>query len=492
MKRLTFIAVLAVLLGVAGLSQTLSGQGGGGGIPQGGAAGPGGPGGQGGRGFGGPGGPGGPGGRGGAAAPSNLPTTPTAVALPTLSEEITGPGPIYESVQSLPPGKTLAAAGYQAKEYFVTGTANGQPYKTRIVVRMPSDKSKFSGLVLVESMHGSGSAHMFEFTSMYTMASGHAAVEIQTTAPTNLTQLNAQRYQGMQVNDSQRNEIFAQVGSLVRTGKPLGGATVRKMILAGTSQTAGFVINYLPAHVVYRTPEMGRIYDGFMPTSNGSNITQDVDVPIMHLPTMLEVSAANITSRQDSDEPGKQYRLFEFSGIAHIDTRDNVRMKPDPCVLPMSEFPQQAYFSVALNHLYNWVDKGIKPPHAERIWLDRDELNDGSRMALDEHGNPRGGIRSPYVDVPVVKYSIRPAALNPVVPNASAYIAQGGLQAANQMCGLAGAQTPFPASKLKELYKSKKNYVAMVEKRLNELEKQGWSLPVYHDLIMGDANRVNF
>jgi len=379
MKRFSFIGVIAVCLALAGLSQTLSGQGGGG-FGQGGPGGPGAPGAAGGRGFGGGqagrGGPGGPG-----AAPSNLPTAPTAVALPTLSEEITGPGPIYESVQSLPPGKTVEAGGYQAKEYFISGTANGQPYKTRLVVRMPKDKSKFSGLVMVESMHGSGSAHMFEFTSMYTMASGHAAVEVQTTAPTNLTSLNAQRYQGMQVTDPQRNEIFAQVGSLVRTGKPLGGATVRKMVLAGTSQTAAFVIAYLPAHVVYRTPEMGRIYDGFMPTSNGSNITQDVDVPIMHLPTMLEISQANITSRQDSDDAGKQYRLYEFAGIAHIDTRDSVRMHPDPCVLPMSEMPNQAYFSVALNYLYQWVDKGIKPPHAERVWLDRDEQNDGSRMA---------------------------------------------------------------------------------------------------------------
>jgi len=415
------------------------------------------------------------------------------VALPTLSEEITGPGPIYESVQSLPPGKTIAAANYQAKEYFVSGTANGQPYKTRIVVRMPQDKSKFSGLVMVESMHGSGSAHMFEFTSMYTMASGHAAVEILTTGPAaNVAATNKERYKDLQVSEPQRNEIFAQVGSLVRTGRPLGGVTVRKMVLAGTSQTAGFVINYLPAHVVYRTPEMGRIYDGFMPTSNGANITQDVDVPIMHLPTMHEVSAANITSRQDSDEPGKQYRLYEFAAIGHIDTRDNVRMKPNPCTIPMSEFPHQAYFAVGLHYLYQWVDKGTPAPHAERIWLDRDERNDGSRLALDELGNPRGGIRSPYVDVPVVKYSIRPPAANPVVPNASAYIAAGGVQAATQMCGLAGAQTPFMAAKLKELYKTKKNYVAMVEKRLNELEKQGWSLPVYHDLIMGDANRVNF
>jgi hypothetical protein len=484
MKRITFVGVIAACLAIAGFSQPLIGQGGGQGAPP--LGGPGGPG----RGFGGGQGRGGP---GGPPAPSNLPTTPTAVALPTLSEEIGGPGPIYESVQSLPPGKTVEAGGYQAKEYFVSGTANGQPYKTRIVVRMPKDKSKFSGLVMVESMHGSGSAHMFEFTSMYTMANGHAAVEIQTTAPTNLTSLNPQRYQGMQVTDAQRNEIFAQVGSLVRTGKPLGGTTVRKMVLAGTSQTAAFVIAYLPAHVVYRTPEMGRIYDGFMPTSNGSNITQDVDVPVMHLPTMLEVSSANGSpSRQDSDEPGKQYRVFEFAGIAHIDTRDSVRMKPDPCVLPMSEMPNQAYFSVALNYLYQWVDKGIKPPHAERMWLDLDEQNDGSRMVLDENGNPRGGIRSPYVDVPFAKYSIRPAAVNPVVPNASAYIAQGGLQAANQMCGLAGAQTPFAADKLKTLYKTKKNYVAMFEKRLTELEKAGWSLPLYHDMIMGDANKVNF
>jgi hypothetical protein len=412
-----------------------------------------------------------------------------------MSDEITGPGAPYQSVQSLPKQPkdgSLEAGNYQAKEYFVSGTANGQPYKTRIVVRMPKDRSKFSGLAFVESMHGSGSAHMFEFTSVWTMASGHAAVEIQTTAPTNLTQANAERYKDIKVVDSQRNEIFAQVGSLVRTGKPLGGAVPRKMILTGTSQTAGFVIAYLPAHVVYRTPEMGRIYDGFLPTSNGSNITQDVDVPVVHLPTMLEYSAANITARQDSDEPNKQYRLYEFAAVAHIDTRDSVRMHPDPCQLPMSEVPNQAYFSVAMNYLFQWVDKGMAPPHAERIWLDLDERNDGSRMALDENGNPRGGIRTPYVDVPFAKYSIRPPALMPPPPNASAYIAQGGQQAANQMCGLAGAQQPFPAAKLKDLYKSKKNYVAMFEKRLNELEKAGWSLPVYHEMIMADAQKVNF
>ena len=118
----------------------------------------------------------------------------------------------------------------------------------------------------------------------------------------------------------------AQAGALIKSGSPLGGVVPRKMVLAGTSQTAGILINYLPGHVVYRTPKMERIYDGFMPTSNGSNITQEVDVPIIHVPTMHEVSGQTITWRQDSDEPGRQYRLYEFSGMAHVDTRDAARM----------------------------------------------------------------------------------------------------------------------------------------------------------------------
>jgi hypothetical protein len=87
---------------------------------------------------------------------------------------------------------------------------------------------------------------------------------------------------------------------------------------------------------------------------------------------------------------------------------------------------------------------------------------------------------------------IRPPAVTPVIPNASAYIAAGGQQAANQMCSLGGAQLPIPQAKLKTLYKTKRNYVSMVERRLTELEKVGWSLPVYRELILADAAKVAF
>jgi hypothetical protein len=432
------------------------------------------------------------GGRGRAGGPppqANLPTAPTAVALPTVSAEVTGPGPMFDSSPSLWPGKGLAAFGYDAHEYMISGTANGEPYTTRVVVRKPRDMSKFSGLVQAEAMHGSGAAHIFEFTSIYQMSSGHIAVEILTTPPAQFVAMNEPRYRAMKSNGAQTNEILAQAGALVREGN-LIGAPVRKMILAGTSMTAGVLVNYLPAHMVYRTPGMQKIYDGFLPMSNGAMI-RDVDVPVIHVPTMHEVSG-NITNKQDSDEPGKQYRLYEFSGMGHIDTRDSVRLKPNPCQLPLSNFPVQAYMSVALDHLFKWVDKGTVPPRADRILLDRDEHNDGSMMALDELGNPRGGIRTIYVDVPMAKYTIRPPATSPVVAGAAAYIASGGQNAANLMCGLSTSQAAFDAATMKRLYKSKSAYVKAVESRLSQLEKAGWSLPLYHELIVADANSVTF
>jgi hypothetical protein len=45
---------------------------------------------------------------------------------------------------------------------------------------------------------------------------------------------------------------------------------------------------------------------------------------------------------------------------------------------------------------------------------------------------------------------------------------------------------------LKRLYKSKAAYVKAVEASLTQLEKAGWSLPLYHELIVADAKSVTF
>jgi hypothetical protein len=419
-----------------------------------------------------------------------IPRVPTAVALPQLSAPVTGPGPMFDSAPSQAPGLDLEHFRYRTTEYFASGTADGQPYTTRVVVRQPASDADFTGLVLAESMHGSGAAHAFEFTAAYVMDSGHAAVEILTTSPQQFVSFNGARYEKLNVEDGQQNEIIAQVGALLRSSRAPLPSPARKIVLAGTSMSAGTLINYLPAHMVFRTPDMQRIYDGFLPTSVGATI-REIDVPLIEMPTMHEVET-NVPRRQDSDEPGKQFRLYEVANIGHVDSRDNVRLLPNPCTKPLSTLPTQAYFAVGLHHLLRWVDEGVTPPRAPRVLLDRDASNDGSTMALDAHGNPIGGIRTPYVDVPVAKYAPVNTAAEPLITNPSAYVRANGLQGAQIMCRLSGYQEPFAPAKLRELYGSKREFVRKFEARLDELEAQGWSLPVYREIILADARNVEF
>lgn len=395
---------------------------------------------------------------------------------------------------SLPEGDDLAHFRYEVKEYFVSGTANGQPYKTRMVVRKPSDNSQFSGVVLAESMHPSGNAWMFHFTHTYTMASGHIGLEIVTSPPAQFVEYNAERYQDLKIEPGQASEIIAQVGALMKsshTNNPLAGLPLRKMILAGTSASAGVLINYLPAHMVYRLPDMKPIYDGFLPTSNGANIRQ-IDVPMIQVPTMTEVHGVNVPTRQDGDAPGDQFRVYEFVGMAHLDTRNVEAFRPNPCKYPISMFPLGAYMSVGLHHLIQWVDKGTVPPRADRVLVDRNTANDGSLMALDEFGNPKGGIRNPYVDVPVMKYAVRNEGAVPPTPNTVPWVALRGEAGINQLCGLLAYQIPLSQAQLKKLYKDRKDYQTKFAQRLSDLTRQGWSLPVYKDQILADAAKVSF
>jgi hypothetical protein len=428
-----------------------------------------------------------------AAAPA---APPVVSAIATASAEITGPGKFYETLMELKPTDDLARFNYVTKEYFVSGTANGQPYKTRIVIRKPADNSKFSGLVLAESMHPSGNPWMFHFTHVYSMSSGHIGVEILTSATQGFTEFNPERYKDFQIANGQASEVIAQAGALLKsrqTDNPLAGLAVRKMILAGSSASAGVVVNYMPAHMTYRLADMKPIYDGFLPTSNASNIPS-VDVPTIQVPTMLEVFRGNGPTRVDSDAPGSQIRIYEFAGMAHIDSRDAAAYYPDPCKNPISRFPLAVYMSVALNHLFAWTDKGTVPPHADRFYVDYNTDNDGSLLALDEFGNVKGGIRNPYVDVPANSYHVPNSGAEPPIKNPHPFIAARGEAAQNQLCGLANYEKPLTPAQIKKLYKDKKDYQTKVQQRYDELVKQGWALPLpmLRDVVIGDAAKVMF
>ncbi len=434
-------------------------------------------------------------GRGRGQEPAQLPDPPPVVSpIATASQEIGGPGKFYETLMELKPADDLAHFGYVTKEYFVSGIANGQPYKTRIVIRKPADDRKFSGLVLAESMHPSGNPWMFHFTHRYSMTEGHIGLEVLTTTPQGLAEANPDRYKDLVIGTGQTNEILAQVGALLKSSRadnPLGGLRIRKMILAGSSASAAVVVNFLPSSMVLRLADMKPIYDGFMPTSNGANLRK-VDVPMIQVPTMREVFQGSGPTRVDGDAPGDQFRIYEFAGMAHIDSRDAAAYYPDPCKLPISRYPLAAYMSVALDHLWKWIDKGVVPPHGDRFYVDYNTDKDGSLFALDDFGNVKGGIRTTYVDVPMAKYGVPNSGAEPPIKNPHPFIAARGEAAQNQLCGLANYQINFTPDQLRKLYRDPKTFQARVLQRYDELTREGWALPVYRAVITEDAARVSF
>jgi len=459
-----------------------------------------------------PGAPGtGRGGRGGrgaqaAAEPVKQVVTPLPAAL-----EVTGPGEFYETFMDdhddvnktdIPAKDIYAKFNYEAKEYFISGTtSSGTPYKTRIVIRKPKDNTRFNGLILAESMHPSGNPWVFHFTQTYAMTTGVIGLEILTTTPAGLAAANQARYKDLVVPNGAANDILAQVGALVKSDhkdNPLSGLTVRKMILAGSSASAGVAQNYLTnAHTVQRLADMKPIYDGFMPTSANGQIPV-LDVPTILVPTMRETFSGNGTTQADN---GK-LRIYEFAGMAHIDSRVAGGYYPDPCKYPISRYPMGAEMAVALDKLFAWVDKDVAPPHADRFYvdfnpdnkpkLDRDK---GSLLALDEFGNVRGGIRNTYVDVPVKSFHVPNEGADPRISNPNHFIAArriNGQDPDAQLCGLGNFETALSRDQLKKLYKNPKDYYNKVAQRYDQLVKEGWALPVYRDMVLAEAARVTF
>jgi hypothetical protein len=433
-----------------------------------------------------PGGPPGgvPGRRGG--GPPTAVQPPVVASIPTI-KPLTGPGKVYDSAGALWPGKGLEVFGYEAIEYVISGTAAGEPYETRLVIRKPRNNDKFSGLAIAEPMHpAAAAAHAFEYNSLYIMDVGHIAVEIDTQGVELIAAFNPERYGSLKVTQRQVSDILAQAGALIKSPQsPIANLKLRKMILWGTSASSQMVVSYLPTHKVQKLASMANIYDGFMPTMNGSTIAP-VDVPIIQVPTQHEYEVL-ATAAQDSDEPGKQFRVYQFAGMAHLDSRNTrKRLIQEDCLQPLSELPIDAFASVALHHLLQWVDKGVKPPRAPRVVMDLFVDNDGSLMQLDQYGNAMGGIRNTYVDVPLFKYTMH----NP--PNPASKGAGSGRMDTPLLCTLSGYQTAIDAATLKKKYGTPAKYVAQVEKRVKELEAQGWSLPIYREIFLSDAKAVKF
>jgi Alpha/beta hydrolase domain len=408
-------------------------------------------------------------------------------ATPTVTGPIKAPGMMYPNppVSIVPTAVKVEDFPYVTEEFFISGTANGAPYTTRIVIRRPKDAQTFSGTVVAEAMHAGGRSLIFEWSRVSILTRHHVFAEI-VHSPAQIQMLktfNAERYGALGIAMGQSNEIIGQFGRLMKsqamTGPtgPLAGYTVRRMTLMGTSASSATVRNYLGVHADLRMPDAGPIFDGFLLTSTlGNTPLPIVDVPMIQMPTQTEVAMyaeqGNGYRRPDSDEKGNRFRLYEVAGMPHNNSRDNPGFLNDPCTLPVTDFPAGAFTALGLNYLIDWIANGKVPPHAPPIEVDKDTTNDGSLLALDQYGNAKGGVRNVFVDVPIATNGV---------------LGKGKTQAQDRLCQLGGTKVPLPDETLRKLYKNRGDYQERVNKRLNELMKEGWFLPEYADDVRADA-----
>jgi hypothetical protein len=156
----------------------------------------------------------------------------------------------------------------------------------------------------------------------------------------------------------------------------------------------------------------------------------------------------------DSDEPGKQFRLYEVAGSSigiqycllsnpcEADVAAARGIWEGPFAVREHEFPLQYIMNGAFANLERWVREGIPPPRAERL-ATTGEYPDVA-FVLDEFGNIKGGVRTPYVDIPMATYTWN------------------------------GKVIPFDDAMLKKLYPSREHYVNKVIEHTDAILRDRW------------------
>ena len=423
----------------------------------------------------------------------------------------------------------LAVLGYTETEYAVEGTASSYelkgergpdgrwdvtagptaPFRTRFVVRRPSDPARFSGTVVVEWHNvsaGIDAAPDWGFFHRHVAAEGHAWVGVSAqkvgidgggfVEGIHLKLLAPERYRALEhPGDAWSFDMFSQVGELLRLPaheNPLGAGLVAEHVLAaGESQSAACLVTYVNAiddhdrvydgFFVHGRPGVGVAIDGvFIPSvrgqglaattraisAKGERIRDDARVPVIVLQSETDVIllGSALAAQPDSD----RVRVWEMAGAAHADTytvsagrRDDGTlsgerlaelMRPTTNLLigrtdtPINAGPQQHYVAqAALWNLVEWVTDGTAPPEAPRLRLD----DAGTGYRLDEMGNALGGIRTPWVDVP------------------SAVLSGLG-QSGESFAMLFGRTVPFDEARLSALYPGGRDeYLAQFESALD-------------------------
>lgn len=426
--------------------------------------------------------------------------TPTG-PVPTVTGPVTG----GKGTPNAPaPAKLLADAGYVEQEYFLAGDATSYKpvgtwtedgiwkaetnataaYVTRVLVRRPSAPTKFNGTVMVEWMNvtaGSDIAVDFGYTNRELLDQGYiyVGVSAQKVGHTSAVESDQARYATMvHPGDEFSFDIFTQAGRAVLANKTFdAGYKVERVIASGESQSAGRMVTYINA-----VQPLTDVYDAFLVHSRSDGMTPLVaDQPRVigglirtdgRAPTLVVLTETDIAMPAGDGREGRgnlksaqadsdTFRRWEIAGSAHVDNYNlSILSGTDPtqpallgkiCEKPINMAHQWWVMNAGLRNLADWIGGGPAPAKADRMTISPDKV-----YVVDEHGNAKGGIRLPDLEVPTATHN--------------------GLGNKPSFCFLYGITTVFDAAKLKTLYPTDAEYKTRRDAAIDKLQSQGFML----------------
>ena len=437
--------------------------------------------------------------------------------------ELTGKGGPF--MGALTPAAGMESARYVEHEYEVSGSAvsyeakgeltadgrwNVQPttdkgdYRTRIVVRRPSDAAKANGTVLVEWLNVSGGIDAnpdYAYTEAEILRGGYTWVGVSAQsigieggpvavpiAPDNplvssvsgkgLKKIDPARYGELShPGDQFSYDMYTQIARALRSddGTVLGGIRIGRMLAIGESQSAFALTTY--ANGIQPLTEE---FDGFLihsrggaplPLSGGDRPNIDIASAIIGTPTRIrtDLRAPVLMAQSESDVvgvlnflPARQpdsdtVHTWEMAGTAHVD-KFLIGAVADSfdCGVAINAGPANIILKAALRSLDAWVRNGTPPPSAKPFETEQQEGE--TRYVRDDHGIVLGGVRTPPVDVPTEILSGTPG------------------PSSNIICMLTGSTIPMTPTELGKLYESAKAYEAKYAKSADAAIEAGFVL----------------
>ena len=309
-------------------------------------------------------------------------------------------------------------------------------------------------------------------------------------------------------------DMLSQLGALLKSSgrtNPLGQPAAR-LYMTGQSQTAGYARLYASLFSRRETTPNGKpLYDGFLysgsppwqvpinqcwkepPDGDPRLITAAASVPVIELFTQGDMKTNAPSRRPDSDIAPDLFRRYEVAGASHVDpyedlsfaapedaTRANGRLDDnesqvcEPRNVTPGDFPVRYVFDAAWANLDAWVRERRPAPRAAPLELKASPttLPPEEAFVVDGNGNAKGGVRTPYVDVPTARWV--------------------GAKSGPFICLFHGYKFPFDGAKLQQLYGSRAGYVKSVRASVTSLVTQRWLTAADGAKIAQEPEKTNW